>query len=157
MIGGSWPPMFVKWSQRWSFASRRSSSADAAPCVMLIWSLTPLACHSPVVELFPHLQVHESLRRDDVRQRTQPARQLEQMPSIGSNELDDEVELPCRRHDVVGLGPARDRVGGLLRRAAGLNAHKRLLVAEPERVRNGDDLEDPLRRQPSVARADRRL
>ena len=30
------PFMFVKWSQRWSFASRRSSSADAAPCVMLI-------------------------------------------------------------------------------------------------------------------------
>ena len=79
------------------------------------------------------------------------------MTSVGSDQFDDEVELPSRGHDVVGLGPARDRVGRLLGRARGLDPHHRLLVAEPERVRDCDDLEDPLRRQPSVARADRRL
>src|SRR4029079_18814858 len=45
----------------------------------------------------------------------------------------------------------------VLRRARRLDAHERLFVAEPERVRDGDDLEDPLRRQQSVARADGRL
>ena len=37
------------------------------------------------------------------------------------------------------------------------SADERLLVAESERVGDGDDLEDPLRRQPPVARAHCRL
>ena len=79
------------------------------------------------------------------------------MASVGGDQFDNEVELPCRGDDVVGLGPARDRVGRLVRRAGRLDADERLLVPEPERVGDGDDLQDPLCGQASVARANRRF
>src|SRR6476469_6705955 len=102
MIGGACPPMRVKWSQRWSFASCRRSVADTCP---------------PVVELFPHFEVEKSLGRDDAVERTDPVRQLEQFDAAGGDDLDEDVELARGDDDVVGLRPPRDLVGDRARRA----------------------------------------
>src|SRR5262249_18008835 len=86
-----------------------------------------------------------------------PAGQVEQVTSVGGNQFDDEIELPCRRNHVVRLRPASDRVRCLLRRAGRLDTDQSLLVAESEWIRDGDDLEDALRRQPSVTSANGRF
>src|SRR6476646_2922348 len=116
MIGALCPPMRVKWSQRWSFASCRRSVAATCP---------------PVVELFPHFEVEERLGRDDAIECADPVGELEQLGAV-------------RRDD-------------LARRSRRLDANERLLKAKSEGVRDADDLEDPLTRQPSVAGADCRL
>ena len=77
--------------------------------------------------------------------------------SVGCHDLDEDVELAGADDHVVGLGPARDLVRDLARRARGLHADECLVEAEPERVRDRDDLQDPLAGKPGVARADRRL
>src|SRR5207237_9604563 len=77
-----------------------------------------------------------------------------QLGAPGRHHFDDYVELAGSDHDVVRLRPLGDLVRDDTRRSRGLDADERLLEAEPERVRNADDLEDPLARQPPVPRAD---
>src|SRR5581483_10558917 len=141
MIGGACPPMRVKWSQRWSPASRRRS----------------VATRSPVVELLPHLEVEKGLGRDDAVERPHPVRELEELGAAGGDDLDDDVELAGGDDDVVGLGPARDLVRDRARRPRRLDPDDRLLEAEAERIRDGDDLEDPLGREARVTGADGRF
>src|SRR4051795_9008128 len=114
MIGGACPPMRVKWSQRWSFASCRRSVAATCP---------------PVVELFPHFEVEKSLGRDDTVEPADPVRDLEQLDAARRDDLDDDVELAGRDDDVVRLGPFRDLVGDRARGACGLDADEGLLEA----------------------------
>src|SRR5579871_191390 len=142
MIGGWCPPMRVKWSQRWSFASCRSSVAATCP---------------PVVELFPHFEVEKGLGRDDAVERADAVREVEQFGAAGGDDLDDDVELARGDDDVVRLRPLRDFVGDAARRAGGLDADERLLEAEPERVRNADDLQNPVLCETSVPCANGRL
>src|SRR5690348_12228856 len=117
-------------------ASVRSSTAIAA-------GLPGSDIGAPVVELLPELEVEEALGRDDAVERPHAVRQLEQLPPVGADELDEDVELPGRDHDVAGLVPLRDLVGDRLRRAGGADPdHRHRLEAEPERVRHAGDLED---------------
>ena len=73
-----------------------------------------------------------------------PVREVEELTTVGGDDLDDEIELPGGDDDVVGLGPARDLIGDLARAPGRLDPHERLVEAEPERVRDRDDLEDAL-------------
>src|SRR2546423_14329810 len=95
MIGALCPPMRVKWSQRWSFASCRRSVAATCP---------------PVVELFPHFEVEKSLGRDDAVERAHSVRELEQLGAAGGDDLDDDVELAGGDDDVGRLRPLGDLV-----------------------------------------------
>src|SRR5262249_27367771 len=100
----------------------------------------------PVVELFPHFEVEEGLGRHDPVERADPVRELEQLRAPRGDDLDNDIELACGDDDVVRLGPLGDLVGYPARRARRLDADKRLLEAESERVRHGDDLENSLAR-----------
>src|SRR5579864_9842332 len=141
MIGGSWPPMRVKCSQRWSRAASRRSSATGPP----------------VVELLPHLEIEERLRRYDTVEGAHPVRQVEELAPRRGDDLDDDVELARDDDDVVRLVPARYLVRDALGRPRCLDADERLVEAEPERIGDADDLEDARARQPCVPRADRRF
>ena len=72
---------------------------------------------------------------------------------VGDDHLDHDVEPAGRDDDVVGLGPVCDLVRDVSGRTRRLHADERLLEAEPERVRDGDHLEDLV--APSAARSER--
>ena len=113
---------------------------------------------APVVDLLAELEVEEALGRDDAVERADAVRQLEQVPPVRADELDEHVELAGGDDDVAGLVPARDLVGDGLGRARRADADHRLGVEpEPERVRDGGDLEDVVVAEARVARADGRL
>ncbi len=65
------------------------------------------------------------------RRRADAVRQLEQVPPVRADELDENVKLPRRDDDVPGLVPARDLVSDVLRRPRRLDADHRHSV-EPE-------------------------
>src|SRR5581483_11980931 len=112
MIGGSPPPMRVKWSHRWSRAAWRRSTTATSP---------------PVVELLPHLEVEERLGGDDALERTHAIRDVEEIPPRCGDDLDDEVELARGDDDVVRLWPLRDLVGDAIGRAGSLHADEGLV------------------------------
>jgi glyoxalase superfamily protein len=113
---------------------------------------------APVVELLPQLEVEKALGRDDAVELAHPVGQVEQLPAVGADELDEDVELARGDHDVAGLVPLRDLVGDGLRRAAGADPdHRDRLEAEPERVGHAGDLQDVVLAEALVARTDRRL
>src|SRR5204863_1166300 len=113
---------------------------------------------APVVELLPELEVEEALGRDDAVERANAVRQVEQLAAVGADELDEDVELAGGDDHVAGFFPAGDLVRDRLGRPGGADADHRLRVeAEPERVRDGRDLEDVVIAEAGVARADRRL
>ena len=47
----------------------------------------------PVVELLPHLEIEEDLRRHYAVERAHPVREIEELAPVGGDDLDDEVEL----------------------------------------------------------------
>ena len=81
---------------------------------------------APVVELLPELEVEEALGRDDAVELAHPVGHVEQLPPVGADELDEDVELPRRDDDVAGLVPLRDRLRHRVRRAARADADHRL-------------------------------
>src|SRR6185436_10657391 len=113
---------------------------------------------TPIVELLPHRQIQEALRRDDTVEGADPARQLEQLPTIGADELDENVVLAGRDDYVAGFLPlgdlVRDRLGGPPRTDSD---HRHRVEAEPEWVRHARDLENVVVAEPPVAGPNRRL
>src|SRR5205085_2750354 len=79
---------------------------------------------APVVELFPKLEVENALGRDDARQRVAHVREVEQVPSVRADELDEQVELPCRGDDVAGVRLSGGPVGHRLRVPRGAEADR---------------------------------
>ena len=113
---------------------------------------------APVVELLPELEVEEGLGGDDLWQRPDPVRHVEQRAAVGADDLDEEVEAAGGDDDVVGLLPVHEHVRDVLRRARRPDADHRLrLEAEPERVGDAGDLEDALVAEAPVARTHGRL
>ena len=98
---------------------------------------------APVVDLLAELEVEEALGGRDAVEAADAARQLQQVPAVGADELDEHVELAGGDDDVARLVPAGDLLRHGLGRAGRTHADHRLGVeAEPERVRDAGDLED---------------
>src|SRR5690242_1237456 len=134
---------FVTSTRRTSAGLERGGAAGSVRSSTAIAAGLPGHVGTPVVELLPELEVEEALRRHDAVERAHPVRQLEQLAPVGADELDEDVELAGRDHDVARLVPLRDLVGDRLRRAGGADAdHRHGVEAEPERVRHARDLED---------------
>ncbi len=118
----------------------------------------PIALDAPVVELLPELEVEERLGRDDLGQRPDAVRHVEQPPAVGADDLDEQVEAAGRDDDVVRLLPLGELVRDDLRRPRRADPDHRLgLEAEAERVRHARDLQDALLAEPAVPRAHGRL
>src|SRR5690242_18698037 len=90
----------VTFSIRTSAATVRSSATLATGAVSVLRG----PC-SPVVELLAHVEVEERLGRRDAVEPAQPVGDVEQVPAVGADDLDEQVELPGREDDVVRLGP----------------------------------------------------